>query len=43
MSATDILIIAGFVIAFAGVRFGLPLVVCWLIGCADRRFTNTSL
>ncbi len=43
VSTSDILLIAGFFIAFASVRFGVPMAICWLIGCADRRFLHTDL
>jgi len=40
MSAMDILIIIGFFIAFGCVRFGVPIGICWLMGCAERRFIH---
>lgn len=40
MSAIQLLIIVGFFIAFACVRFGLPICFCWLMGKADKHFIH---
>ena len=40
MGPLEILIIVAFFLAYLGVRFGVPLGVCWLIGRADRRYLH---
>ncbi len=40
MGAQEVLIISGFCISCLFVRFGVPLGICWLLGCAQRRFMH---
>lgn len=40
MSGLEILIVIAFFVSFLCVRFGLPLGICWLIGCFDRRYLH---
>jgi len=40
MGASEVLIISGFCISCVFVPFGVPLAICWLMGCAERRFIH---
>lgn len=40
MSVNELLIIMAFFVAFGAVRFGLPMLACWLLHICDERFIH---
>lgn len=40
MSGTELLIILAFFVTFATVRFGLPMLACWLLHVCDERYIH---